>query len=64
MRFSEASKDTSLLQVCFNLGVLVLNVLSLFGDSMEFSLPSSSVHEIFQARVLECVAFSSSRGSS
>ena len=30
---------------------------------MDYSLPDSSVHEIFQARILEQVAISSSRGS-
>ena len=34
------------------------------GDPMDCSLPSSSVHRIFQARVLEWVAISFSRGSS
>ena len=33
-------------------------------DPMDCSLPSSSVYGILQARVLECVAISSSRGSS
>ena len=33
-------------------------------DSMDCSLPSSSVHGILQARILEWVAISSSRGSS
>ena len=33
-------------------------------DLMDFSLPGSSVHGIFQARVLEWVAISFSRGSS
>ena len=33
-------------------------------DPMDCSLPGSSVHEIFQARVLEWVAISFSRGSS
>ena len=33
-------------------------------DCMDCSLPGSSVHEIFQARILEWVAISSSRGSS
>ena len=31
---------------------------------MDCSLPGSSVHEVFQARILEWVAVSSSRGSS
>ena len=33
-------------------------------DPMDGSLPGSSVHRIFQARVLEWVAISFSRGSS
>ena len=33
-------------------------------DPMDYSLPGSSVHEIFQARILEWVAVSFSRGSS
>ena len=33
-------------------------------DSMDWSLPGSSVHGIFQARILEWVVISSSRGSS
>ena len=33
-------------------------------DPMDCRLPSSSVHRIFQARILEWVAISSSRGSS
>ena len=33
-------------------------------DPMDCSLPGSSVHGIFQARILEQVAISSSRGSS
>ena len=33
-------------------------------DSMDCSLPGSSVHGIFQARILEWVAMPSSRGSS
>ena len=28
---------------------------------MDYSLPGSSVHEIFQARILECIAISFSR---
>jgi len=30
---------------------------------MDYSLPASSVHEIFQARILEWVTISSSRGA-
>ena len=33
-------------------------------DPLDYSLPISSVHGIFQARILEWVAISSSRGSS
>ena len=33
-------------------------------DPMDYSLPGSSVYGILQARILECVAISSSRGSS
>ena len=33
-------------------------------DPMDYSLPGSSIHGIFQARVLEWVAVSFSRGSS
>ena len=32
-------------------------------DSMDCSLPTSSIHDIFQTRILECVAISLSRGS-
>ena len=37
---------------------------STLGDPMDCSPPGSSVHRIFQARILEWVAISSSRGSS
>ena len=33
-------------------------------DPMDYSLPGSSVHGIFQARILECIAISYSRESS
>ena len=35
-----------------------------FCNSMDYSPPGSSVHEILQARILECVAISYPRGSS
>ena len=35
---------------------------TLYGP-MDCSLPGSSVHGIFQARILECIAISFSRGS-
>ena len=38
--------------------------VQLFGDSMDCSPPGSSVHGILQARMLEWVAISFSRGSS
>ena len=45
---------------------LVAKLLSvwLFCDPMDCSLPGSSVHETFQARILELVAILFSRGSS
>ena len=33
-------------------------------DPLNYSLPGSSVHGIFQARILEWIAISSSKGSS
>ena len=33
-------------------------------DPMDYSLPGSSIHGIFQAKILERVAISFSRGSS
>ena len=41
-----------------------LSHVQLFCNPMDYSLPGSSVHGILQARVLEWVAISSSRGSS
>ena len=40
------------------------SVISDSCDPMDYSLPGSSVHGIFQARILEWVAISFSRGSS
>ena len=42
----------------------VLSCVQLFDDPMDCSLPGSSVQGISQARILEWVAISSSRGSS
>ena len=42
----------------------MLSCVWLFCDPMDCNLPSSSVHGIFQTRILEWVAISSSRGSS
>ena len=44
--------------------VLVTQLCPTLCNSMDCSLPGSSVQEIFQARILECVAISFSRGSS
>ena len=56
---------------CFCLGLLISAVLCLVAklyltlcDPMDYSLPGSSIHGIFQARILERVATSFSRGSS
>ena len=43
---------------------LVTQLYLFLCDPMDYSLPGSSVQEIFQARILEWVAISSSRGSS
>ena len=53
---------------CTRVGKLLLLLLSRFSrvrlcDPMDCSLPGSSVHGIFQARVLEWVAMSFSMGS-
>ena len=52
--------------ITWNLPVLVLrrSVVSDFCDPTDCNLPGSSVHGIFQARILAWVAISSSRGSS
>ena len=44
--------------------VVVCCCIQLFCDPMDCSLPGSSVHGIFQTKVLEWVAISFSRGSS
>ena len=44
--------------------VLVAQLCLTLCDPMDCSQPGSSVHGIFQARILERVAISSSRGSS
>ena len=44
--------------------VCVLSHVQLFATPKDCSLPGSSVHGIFQAKILERVAISSSRGSS
>ena len=49
---------------CYHLEILVVQSGSTLCDPMDCSLPHSSVHGIFQARVLEWVAISFSSGSS
>ena len=44
--------------------VLVTQSCLIICDPMDCSLPGYSVHGILQARILECVTLSSSRGSS
>ena len=48
----------------WNVQVLVLHHVQLFSDSMDCNLPGFFVHGILQARILEWVAISFSRGSS
>ena len=43
---------------------LVIQACSILFDPMDYSPPGSSVRGIFQARIVEWVAISSSRGSS
>ena len=50
--------------MCVHVCVLVTQSCLTLCDSMDCSLPGSSVHGIFQARILEWVAISFSRGSS
>ena len=46
-------------------GILIrFSLMSTLCDSVDCSLPGSSVHEILQARILQWVAISFSRGSS
>ena len=45
-------------------GLVIKSCRRLFCDPMDCSLPGASVHGILQARILEWVAISSSRGSS
>ena len=46
------------------LRVLVSQSCPILCDPMDYSLPGSSVHGVSQARILEWVAISFSRGSS
>ena len=42
----------------------VIQLCPTLWDTVDYSLPGSSIHGIFQARILEWVAISFSRGSS
>ena len=57
-------KSEQYLGVCVNVKVLVAQACLTLCDPMDCSLPGSSDHGIFQARILEWVAISFSRGSS
>ena len=64
---SQSFKITSSARLSLKLpprSLLLLLSVRLFCDPMDCSLPRSSVHGISQARILEWVAMSSSRGSS
>ena len=52
------------MNVCAYIVVELLSCVWLFCDPMDCNPPGSSVHGIFQARILEWVAISFSRGSS
>ena len=54
---------SSCLKILLSL-LLLLSPVRLFCDPMDYRLPGSSVHEISQARILEWVVTSFSRGSS
>ena len=61
--------ETSILVMCVCVYVCMCVSLSVVSyslqfDSMDYSLPGSSVHAILQARILKWVAISSSRGPS
>ena len=57
-------------QICYNEGIRFISYLAAsfqscltLHDPIDLNLPGFSVHEIFQARILEWVAISFSRGS-
>ena len=63
----ELQTNLTCIYTCKNLTeilVLVAQSCPTLCDPMDCSLPGSSVHKIFQARILEWVAISFSRGSS
>ena len=62
--FSPLHACNSQSQICKCVCMHVCSVVSILWDSMDYSLPSSSVHVIFQERIMEWVAISISRESS
>ena len=61
---NKAIKAIFICPVAVQCSVLVAQSCLTLGDPMNYSPPGSSIHGIFQARVLEWVAISFSRGSS
>ena len=59
-----AKSQTQLSDLTVAAAAKSLQLCPTLSDPMDCSLPGSSVHGIFQARVLEWVTISSSRGSS
>ena len=57
-------KRCSTLLIIMYVYVKIAKLCQTLCNPMDCSLPGSSVHGIFQARMLECVAISFSRGSS
>ena len=64
MKVGTHDKITVLVCVCVCVCVLVAQSCPTLWDPMDCSPPGSSVHGIFQARILESVAIPSSSGSS
>ena len=61
MCLREGLTDAHLMDYC---GLVCVSACSVMSDSMDCSPPGSSVPGIFQVRILEWVAISSSSGSS
>ena len=67
MVLGKAVSELFLLKLCFDYSrhiCLVTQLCSTLCNPMDCSLPGSSVHGIFQARILEWASVSYSRGSS
>ena len=56
-------QELGVFSVCVCVCVCVTQSCPTLCNPMDYSLPGSSVHGILQARILECVAMPSSRGS-